>query len=127
MVAGEEKAGMAYVYTGSTGKAVQSLPVGLAASQARFGNTVSIYVGKILIDAPTAANKTGSIYMYYLSDDDVWKFSDVIENKGGEVWNMHDSSVSIDANSVVVRVPKNDVDASNQVLPSSKAEDNEGW
>jgi hypothetical protein len=83
--------------------------------------------------------QTGSIYMYYLSDDDVWKFSDVIENKGGEVWNMHDSSVSIDANSVVVRVPKNDVDASNQVLPSctlfrlftaqclAKAEDNEGW
>lgn len=58
------------------------------------------------------AKKTGSVYMYYLSDDDVWKFSDVIENKGGEVWNMHDSSVSIDANSVVVRVPKNDVGAS---------------
>ncbi len=47
---------------------MQSLPVGSAASQARFGNTVSIYVGKILIDAPTAANKVRclSVYVLYL-------------------------------------------------------------
>eukprot|EP00804_Cyclotella_cryptica_P000057 CCRYP_013743-RA/>CCRYP_013743-RA protein AED:0.16 eAED:0.16 QI:2268/1/1/1/0.69/0.66/27/153/931 len=118
-VGANNDAGAAYVYdiVGTPGNInyVQKLFSDAPVASAKYGESVSISEGRLVVGAPSLSSGVGSVYLYYRDRKNSWILSENIKpiNTGSGQGIQYGQSVAVSLNALAVGAPENDIAAEN--------------